>query len=279
VRLSDEHILLAVRLLAFRLWRAPMMRDWLSHDCQPSAHIIRKRWCRWDRLLAAAGLPVPVIGPAWGQGVGFGRRFWTTERVIAGMRRVREELGYFPLQGRHYNPLKEGRLDWPRADLIRRLGGGGRSAWRIAMVKAGLSKDISGWHNSAWREDDNEYLLENAGLLTLKRIAFHLGRSYAACRRHLYDLGTRARDARGYYTGMLLAEELNVPLGRVYLGIATGRLVAHRPPGRPYWQIDPDSMEAARGWLTAPKRTHSRTPVAPANYRRARGIRRKAMAT
>ena len=278
MRLSDEHIRLAVRLLALRLGRVPMLKDWKAHGCRPSHFIILKRWRRWDRLLAAAGLPPPVIEPAWQRSPGYGRPYWTRERVIAGMRRVREELGYFPLQDRHYNPLKRGRLDWPRAELIRALGGGGRSAWRLAMIKAGLSKDVPGWSNGAWREDEDEYLLENAGRLTLRRIAFHLGRSYGACRRHLYDLGTRARDARGYYTGMLLAQELGIPLSRVYDGIATGRLVAHRPPGRPYWQIDPDSVEVARDWLTAPKRTHSSSPVAPPNYRLARGIRRKAVA-
>jgi len=275
VTLSDEHAILAVRLLAFRLWRAPMLKDWRARGCGPTPHHIRRHWGGWDRFLAAAGMTPPIIGPSWGQGVGFKRKYWTAARVIAGMRRVREELGYFPLHDRHYNPLKRGRLDWPRAKLIRALGGSGRSAWRLGMIRAGLSMDIPGWSNGAWREDEDEYLLENAGRLTLKRIGFHLGRTWGACKRRLYDLGTRARDARGYYTGMLLAQELGIPLTRVYLGIATGRLLAQRPPGRPYWQIDPDSIEAAREWLTAPKRTHSTTPVAPANYRLAHGIRRE----
>ena len=52
---SDERAIMAVRLLAFRLWRTPMLKDWRAHGCLPAHHHIRRRWGGWDRFLAAAG--------------------------------------------------------------------------------------------------------------------------------------------------------------------------------------------------------------------------------
>lgn len=276
LRYSDEQALAAVRLLALRLWRSPMVKDWRAHGCKPCRCTILKRWRWWDRFLEAAGLPAPSTAPAWG----VGRRYWTEARVIAGMKKLRAELGYFPNQPRDYLPLKKGRMDLPRENLIRALApplngqGNRRSAWRNAMIRAGLGDQIESWSNGQWTQDEDTFLLENAGLLTLVRVGFHLGRSPGACRRRLYDHGTRARDARGYYTVQVLAQELNVPPRRVYDAVHSGRLVGQRPNGRPYWQICPDSVEENREWLTRPKKTHTSTPPVTVDWYKQHGLRR-----
>jgi hypothetical protein len=224
--------LATVRALAWRLGRTPMLKDWTSAGCAPSHHMLWKRYGGWDAFVSAAGLP-PVQPPhGWGQSPGFGRRYWTDERIIAALRRIYAELRRVP-RDRENNRLCKGRLDWPPSEHIRRFGGNGRGCWQRAFTKAGVK--VRCWENASWSEEDEEYLLENAGHLTLAQIAKELGRTAGACRRRLFDHGVRARDSRGCYTGQVLAQELGISLDRVSDAIRSGRLRAVRPPGRPYW--------------------------------------------
>ncbi len=282
-RYSNEHSIAVVRLLALRLWRSPTATEWKENGCRPCHALIWERFGKWYQFLETAGLPLPAYTPALGKAPPGGSVWWTPERIMAAMRQIREELGYFPRKVADYLPLKRGRMDWPTDVSIRGLVKNGsrqsdRSAWRNAMIKAGLVDDVQNWREGAWSEHDDEYLLEHAGRSTLKRIAFHLGRTYGACRRRLYDLGTRARDARGYYTASVLAQELHVPLGRVTDAIHSGLLDATKPLGV-YYQIDPESIERARPWLTRPRITHKTFPVytkwTRATRRNGDGSRRK----
>lgn len=269
---SREHMIFAVRLLALRLGRSPLGKDWRNGDCKPCFATILKHFGGWDRFLAAADIPAPA--PIAGWQVGTGRRtYWTPARVREAMIEI-EAAGWggFPRDPKAYDGIKKGRPTWPTSQAVRALGGGGRGAWKRALVKAGI--EIDGWSDSAWTKADEEYLLENAGLLTLKKIGFNLGRSWAACKRRLYDLGVRARDARGYYTASVLAQEHQIPLKRIYEGLRSGRLIGHRPQGRPYWQIDPESIEKNLDWLLAPKKTHKSTPPETMDYYKKHGLKR-----
>lgn len=263
---SDEHCFLVARLLTMRLRRSPMVKDWVEHGCRPCHGLIWERFGKWHRFLEAAGVPLAAYTPEWGKTPPGGALYWTHERIKAGMRSIRAELGYFPQQVREYNPLKVGRMDWPPDYLIRGLGKNGngkasdRSAWRNAMVAAGLGDDVEDWNNGAWTDEDDTYLLERAGTMSLKRIAFNRGRTYAACRRRLYDLGTRARDARGLYTASVLAQELNCPLTRV-LEVCHAWFIDARKPTGVYYQINPDSLTPqVRAWLTRPRITRTSFP-------------------
>lgn len=256
-RFSDEHCMMAVRLLALRLRRPPMSIDWRAHGCRPGASIVFGRWRGWDRFLVAAGVPAPPANNGYQRSNGH-RKYWTTERVIAGMRAVKEELGHFPRNNHGYYPLKKGRDDWPCAVYIFALGGPGRGSWRRALIRAGLQDQVKDMEGMPWRQDEDEFLQENAGSLTLKAIGRRLGRSVGACRRRLYDFGVRARDCRGFYTASVLAQELNVPLTRVTKAVRLGLLVAEKRGRRPYYQIDPASVEAARDWLLRPKQSWKR---------------------
>ena len=269
--MSESAEFATVRLLAERLGRTPLLRDWRAASCQPSPETLRRLYGGWDAFVAAAGLP-PVEPPhGWSKGPGYGRRYWTEERIIGALRRIHAELGRLP-HDREHTRLCKGRADWPTAETIRRFGGNGRGCWQRAFRKADVSVRI--WAFASWSEEDDEFLLEKAGDLTLERIAKRLGRTPGACRRRLFDRGVRARDSRGWYTGQLLARELNIPVTRIYGAIRSGRLRAVRPPGRPYWQIDPDSVEENREWLVRAKQTHKSTPPVTTDWYTQRGLKR-----
>ena len=160
--------------------------------------------------------------------------YWTRERVIQGMQAAAGEIGYFPERYRDYERHRAGNPDWPPARVIWKLGrtlddgrnaspnNAARATWRKAMALAGI--EVSGMRFALWTEKDDQFLLDNAGRLTLKEIAKELGRSWEACKRRLSQKGVRARDAQGFWTMSQLAQAHNIPLSRIKTGLRTGRL-------------------------------------------------------
>jgi hypothetical protein len=157
---------------------------------------------------------------------------------------------------------------FPTAQRVYRYGGG---VWSAAWERAGVKGTQHLWNE--WTPEEEETLLDLAGRVPLAEIGRRLKRSYGACKRRLYDLGVRARSARGYLTGQECAREYNVPITRVYQLIAEGKLAATKGPGGSYWQIDPDSAMRCSE-LQSPKQTHTSVPADLGDYRQRYGIRR-----
>ena len=250
------------------LWRPPL-GDWLEaaraaleeasdDELKASACGARPQWARSRHL----------------------RTSWTEARIAEAVRRVYRHLGHVP-QSREWWALARAGWALPRSPLLQRFARTkGRGLFQRALIRAGVRlrpSDGNGkpvWNEARWSRQQTDFLLENAGVLTLAEIGRRLGRSYGACRRRLFDLGTTARTARGWYTGQTVAQELNCPVTRVYTALRSGRLKGVRPPGRPYWQIDPATVEAAREWLCAPKRTHKGTPPRTTDWYATNNVRR-----
>lgn len=279
MRNSSARIIADVHMLAGRLRRPPLFKDWLAAGLAPRAlGTFTKRFGSWDGVLAAAALPPPDAEPIWQHSNG--RLYWTDARIADALRRVYQHLGRVP----HWRDWwAYARAGWtlPGSRLLQRFARTkGRGLFQRALIRAGVRlrpSDGNGrpvWNEASWSKQQDGFLLQNAGVLTLNEIAASLGRSYAACRRRLFDLGTTARGARGWYTGQKLAQKLNCPVTRIYRALETGRLKGVKPPGRTYWQIDPASVDQAREWLCAPKRTHKSTPPATTDWYATNNVRR-----
>lgn len=218
-----------------------------------------------------------VLDPEKNYGFGKGRpgkaKFWTPERVQDGLRDfAAAHKGPLPTSDHVYNDLKKGHLEWPTAHCVLEIHGTMADAWAsIGVSKARYNR---GW--VAWTQEDDDYLLEHAGEQTLKIIAKHLGRSWQACKRRLYDLKAgRARDVTGWMSAMQVAAEYKCPLARVKKLIGTGELPAHRVVGGHYWRIDPDDCERLKAVLSAPKtRSYKTSPPSIGDYDRRYGYRR-----
>lgn len=263
-----------------------------------------RRWTDEDmaqlRALDAAGTPVVAIAEALGRSrhavqirlqrfvreagdpevnLGFGKgrpgreRFWTEERTVAGLRDFAARMpGPLPTSDHVYNDLKKGHLEWPTASRVLEYFGSMADAWAAAGVKKGrISRR---W--VTWTQEDDDLLLELAGEVTLKVIARRLGRSWAACKRRLYDLGAgRARDVSGHLSMMQVAKEYGCPLARVEKLVKDGTLPAKRVQGGHYWRILPEDCERLKAVLSAPKRTYKTVPADFGEYDRKYGLRRR----
>ena len=220
--------------------------------------------------------PVDGNKPGWQKrpyGSGPGKTFWSQERVVEGLQDfAARNRGQLPTSDHVYNELKKGHGDWPTAQKVLEYFGSMANAW----AAAGISKKRfnRGWNE--WTPEEEEYLLEHAGNKTLRLIGAHLGRSWAACKRRLYELGAgRARDVSGYLSAMQVAKEYNAPLSRVKKLIATGELPARKVQGGHYWRIDfEDITPEIQALLTKTKGTHKSTPPDLGDYERRYGLRR-----
>jgi hypothetical protein len=217
--------------------------------------------------------PVDGWKPGWGKRPMGVARYWTRERVLAGLRAfAAANPGPVPCACREYAQMKKGHMEWPTAGMVLLQFGTMPDAW----AEAGVSR--ARYHRSwvEWTQDDDDYLLERAGSMTLKIIAKKLGRTWPACKRRLYDLGAgRARDVSGYMSAMQVAQEYRCPLSRVTSLIASGALPARKVLGGHYWRIDPADCEAIAGTLRAPKRrSYQGTPPDMGDYDRRYGYRR-----
>lgn len=211
--------------------------------------------------------------PAWkGSPLG-NQRWWTPERIAAGLVDfAAKHPGRLPNSDHEYNRLKKEHMEWPPAQRVLALHGCMANAWDSLSVHR--SRVTRQW--APWTQADDDYLLERAGEETLKRVALHLGRSWGACKRRLYDLGAgRARDVSGHLSAMQVAKLYNCPLARVKRLIATGGLSAVRVKGGHYWRIEPEDCERLKDTLSAPKR-HSYKGSAPdvGNYEQRYGLKR-----
>lgn len=217
--------------------------------------------------------PVDGSQPGWGKRPYGQRLYWTRERTIEGLRAfARSNRGRLPTADAAYNVIKKGHTEWPTGQKVLEYFRSMANAWAAAGVSK--SRYNRGWNE--WSEDDDAYLLEHAGEETLKLIAAHLGRTWPACKRRLYDLKAgRARDVPGWMSAMQVAKEYNCPLARVIRLIETGKLPAFKVKGGHYWRINPIDAEHIRELLRAPK-THSykNSPPDIGNYEKRYGLRR-----
>lgn len=207
---------------------------------------------------------------------GFGHGvIWTPERVEAALRAyVKRTTGMLPSGSDEYNAVKKGDPSLPVAVTVVERYVSMSRAW----LAVGAPKARVRFLGDAWTDAELEYLLEHAGDQTLRQIEKRLHRSWSACKRKLYDLGIRARDAQGYMSAQQVAREYGCPVGRVLALIAKGELKAHHPAGKAnIWAIDPSDAKAIEAVLRTPKRTHRtengyRTDFG--DYRAHYGIRR-----
>lgn len=190
---------------------------------------------------------VPGFGKSPGR-----RLYWTEERVREALTAfARQHRGQLPNSDHEYSRMKKGHSEWPTASRVLDLFGTMANAWEaIGERRARVTRR---WN--PWTQEDDDYLLEHAGEQTLKVIAKHLGRSWSACRRRLYDLGAgRARDVSGHLSAMQVASLYGCPLARVEKLIRAGVLPAKKVNGGHYWRIDPEDCERVKKYLAAPKK-------------------------
>lgn len=168
-----------------------------------------------------------MSSPGWGSGRPPGEpRYWTDERVDAALRAfIASTEGMLPKDSAAYNVIKCGNLDLPTAARVVDRFRGIAHAW----VQLGAPLSRCPLISCPWRAEEVEYLLTRAGEDRLPAIAAALHRTRAAVRRKLYDLGTRARDAQGYFSAQQLAREYGVAYRLVLAAVHDGRIPAHRP--------------------------------------------------
>ena len=231
------------------------------------------------RLRISRYVACPVDGnvPKWGRRTwGLqGGIYWTRERTVAGLQDfARRNRGQLPTSDHTYNDLKVGHMEWPTSLSVLTYFGSMARAW----IAAGINKKRFTMGYAEWSAEDDEWLLEHAGEQTLKIIGAHLGRSWSACKRRLYDLKAgRARDVPGYLSAMQVAKEYNAPLSRVQRMIATGELPAFKVQGGHYWRVNPiDITRELERKLRAPKKGPYKNSGPPdvGDYYRRHGIRR-----
>lgn len=227
------------------------------------ADLPQRRLCGTCARLSAEPvlLPVDDVRDAmdrWGSKGGrtpFAReRVWTPARVEEALRAyVKRSTGMLPSGSDQYWRLKSGDPSLPVANMVIERYGSITRAW----LACGARRSRVPLLGCAWTEEEETFLLDHAGSMTLKQVGARLHRSWSACKRKLYDLGIRARDAQGYMSGMQVAVEYECSLQRVYQLIANGQLKAHHPAGKTnIWAIDPADAKAVAPLLRAPKKTH-----------------------
>lgn len=231
------------------------------------------------RLKICRSVACPVDGnvPGWGKrpwGSAKGKPYWTRERTLAGLQDfAQKHRGLLPTSDHTYNSLKKGHMEWPTSQSILAYFGSMARAWEAA----GISRRRFNMGYAEWSDEENDYLLEHAGEETLKIIGAHLGRSWSACKRRLYDLKAgRARDVPGYLSAMQVAREYHCPLSRVHTLIATGELPAFKVKGGHYWRVNPIDIKGdLERKLRAPKRRSYKTsPPDVGDYYQRYNIRR-----
>lgn len=217
--------------------------------------------------------PTMDVNHGWSPGYGRIEKYWTEERIREGLADfAQKHRGPLPNSDHEYSRLKKGHMEWPTAAAVLDLFGTMSDAW--TAIGQGRSRVSRQW--VPWTQEDDDYLLEHAGEQTLKIIGKHLGRSWMACKRRLYDLGAgRARDVSGYLSAMQVAKEYNCPLSRVMKLIRSGELPAKRVQGGHYWRIAPEDCERLKVTLSAPKtRSYKGSPPSLGDYDRRYGYRR-----
>jgi len=217
--------------------------------------------------------------PRWGHSPSGNRRYWTRERVLDALRLAAVELrGPLPCSDKAWNTVKRGRADWPPA--IRILGYFGAMA--RAWLAAGVQRRRVSLHNVGWTAQEDAYLLEHAGLDTLKSIAVVLGRSYQSVRVRIGSkgFGITARANQGFLSAAEIAKSYGAPYHRVRGLLAAGTIKGLYDRRRNAWRVDPARLTPAIiALLTAPKRTYKSCPPDTGDYYLRYGIRRTSGST
>jgi len=201
-------------------------------------------------------------------------RFWTKEKVLERLQSAMREIqGPLPCCDSTYNKLKKGRLDWPGTSRILGYFHSMARAW----MAAGAPMSRVTLHNQDWTPEEEHYLLENAGILTLPKIAAHLNRSRGACRARLSKtFEITARDNHGYLSASQLAKEFNCPCHRIRKALKAGKIKGFFDPVRNRWNVDLTSLTAgALEILTKPKDTWTNHVTDVGDYYSRHGLIRK----
>ena len=196
------------------------------------------------------------------------KRYWTKDRVITALQAAAKEIqGPLPCRDSKYNAIKKGRYDWPSATRVLEYFHSMANAW----LAAGASEERITKNNIDWTADEETYLLDHAGTMTLKQIARKLHRTRNAVRVHLGSkgLGCTARGNNGYLSAAELAQEYNCSCHRIRQALQDGLIPGKYDKVRNRWQIDPFDIltsEKAQEILRRPKRTHKNQPTDTGNY-------------
>lgn len=180
----------------------------------------------------------------------------TREQVVDALRSyARRHPGPLPRMSDTYNTVKKGDPTIPPSARILDHFDCMAHAW---IEGAGVHRSRVGTYGCPWTREEETFLTEHAGNMTLKDIGARLNRSWPACKRRLYDMGVgRARDQQGFMSAAQVAKEYDAPYHRVAALIANGTLKAHHPAGkRNIWAIDPTDAMAIADQLRALKQTH-----------------------
>lgn len=155
---------------------------------------------------------------------------WTAERAREALRRfAAQRRGALPVDA-DYERLRRasGRRgrDLPPAATLQALFGSVTRAWLAAL-------DRRRWGRvpllrDAWRDEEDEALMDMAGELPMRAVAAVLHRSERACRDRLRQLGLSAWGATGYLSPREVAAEYGCDTRDVLRLIRAGRLPAVR---------------------------------------------------
>lgn len=209
--------------------------------------------------------------PAFGHAPPGRVRYWTRARIDAGLGDflAMHPRGMLPSQDDAYSRLKKGNPSWPTAASVLKVYGSMSRAW----LALGAQPSRVSLYNVDWTDEEDEFLLENAGRMTLRTIAKRLHRSYGSVRMRLNRThGKRARDVQCFSSAAQVAAMFGISYSRVQHFCRTGQLKAKKHLGN--WRIDPRDAKANRA-LLAPKRTYRTTPPDVGDYYQRYGIRRR----
>ena len=180
------------------------------------------------------------------------KRFWTKERVVAALVAAATEIkGPLPCRDALYSQVKKGRLDWPPASRVLFYFHSMARGW----LAAGAPRHRISLTNIDWTPEEDGYLLDKAGNLTLKDIAAKLRRSYDAVHARLSKkYGIESRHNQGYLSAADLSKEYGCPYHRVRTALLEGRIPGRYDEIRNRWQVDPGNLTSeAKAILKEPK--------------------------
>lgn len=192
-----------------------------------------------------------VIDPMerWGHGKAYPGLFWTRERCTKALQQyARRTTGRLPIST-PYEVVKKGDASLPPSARLYEHFGSLTRAWLACLPSSSHHRvPLLGCE---WSAEEDDFLLSNAGTLTLKQCGERLHRSWAACKRRLYDLGTTSRNNQGFMSAQQVADEYGCSPQRVTRFIRMGVLPSTLMHGNRH-AIDPMDAKAIADLLSAP---------------------------
>jgi hypothetical protein len=196
-----------------------------------------------------------------------GKRYWTKEKVTSSLSEIwRARVGMLPCGETRYLELKKINPTWPPYSRICEYYHSLAAAWRAA----GANKDRIMKTNLDWAEEDDAYLIFNAGKQTLKEIASCLRRSYQATRARLAKTHhIQSRHNQHHISAAEAAKLFSCSYGRVLQYVKDGKIKGTYDPVRNRWEIYPGSVPpAVIRMLKKPRRTHKTWPIDRGDYQK-----------